>query len=279
MPPSRPPTQSAQTPIMRDPIYQQLNERLRAMIRGGEARPGGKFPTEREVAERFGVSRVTANKALSSLVGEGVLEFRKGVGTFVRDLGMDYNLRALMSFTRKAEMSGKLPETDVRQFAALPAGECDADVREALGVADKETLFFTERLRLADGVPLILERRFIVGRHCPRLRQAQLAGSLYSLFTEHFGLHLSGADQTVRALNLSAGDARVLQVPAGSASIWVHAIGLCEHGPLWLEDTLYRGDLYAFQNSLGSDKAQRPARTMLAESGPPKIIGLRRSRA
>jgi len=279
MPPSDSPTSSARTPIMRDPIYQQLNERLRALIRDGEISPGAKFPTEREVAGRFGVSRVTANKALSSLVGEGVLEFRKGVGTFVRDLGMDYNLRALMSFTRKAELSGKLPETEVREFVPVPAEECDAGVRDSLGVAAKDTLYFTERLRLADGVPLILERRFIVGRHCPRLRRAQLTGSLYTLFTEQFGLHLSGADQTVRALNLSAADARVLKVPPGSASIWVHALGLCEHGPLWLEDTLYRGDLYAFHNSLRSDKAQRPGRTMLADSGPPKIIGLRRSRA
>jgi DNA-binding GntR family transcriptional regulator len=70
--------------LVRDPIYQQLNQALRDMLRNKEFQVGEKFPTERQICEQFGVSRATANKALSNLVAEGVLEFRKGVGTFVR---------------------------------------------------------------------------------------------------------------------------------------------------------------------------------------------------
>jgi DNA-binding GntR family transcriptional regulator len=56
---------------------------LRELLRG----LGERLLTERQICERFGVSRATANKALSNLVSEGVLEFRKGVGTFVREGG------------------------------------------------------------------------------------------------------------------------------------------------------------------------------------------------
>ncbi|MEY4484041.1 MAG: HTH-type transcriptional repressor YvoA [Verrucomicrobiota bacterium] len=257
---------------MRDPVYQQLHELLRGLVRDGEYKSGGKFPTEREVGERYGVSRVTANKALSSLVSEGVLEFRKGIGTFVRDLGMDYDLRTLMSFTRKAEISGKVPETEVLKFVSTHAAAVDASVREALQIGADEKLHYVERLRLADGVPLILERRIIVARHCPGLTAKMLAGSLYTLFTQHYGLTLTGAEQTLRAANLSEEDASTMGVSSGDAVLWVRATGQCQHGPLWMEDTLYRGDLYEFHNSIGNGRTQKPARATLIQTPSPQLF-------
>jgi DNA-binding GntR family transcriptional regulator len=78
---------------------------------------GRKFLTEREICGRYSVSRPTANKALSNLVSEGLLEFRKGVGTFVQGRALAYNLRALVSFTDKAIAACKQPSTEVLQFA------------------------------------------------------------------------------------------------------------------------------------------------------------------
>ena len=80
------------TQLVRSPVYQQLNQRLRSSL-AGEYRSGDQFLTEREVAEKFQVSRATANKSLASLVSEGFLEFRKGVGTFVRRDVIDYDVR------------------------------------------------------------------------------------------------------------------------------------------------------------------------------------------
>lgn len=268
-----PPVQSSSAlSIVRDPVYQQLHELLRGLVREGEYKSGEKFPTEREVGERYGVSRVTANKALSSLVSEGVLEFRKGIGTFVRDLGMDYDLRTLMSFTRKAELSGKVPETEVLKFVTISAAAVEGAVREALQTGAKEKLHYVERLRLADGVPLILERRFIVARHCPGLTAKMLAGSLYTLFTLHYGLTLTGSEQTLRAANLSAEDSRSMGVSSGDAVLWVRATGQCQHGPLWMEDTLYRGDLYEFHNSIGNGRTQKPARATLIQTPSAQLL-------
>lgn len=69
--------------LNKEPVYQQLISVLLEVIREGDFRPGDKFLTERSICEKFGVSRATANKALSSLVSRGILEFRKGVGTFL----------------------------------------------------------------------------------------------------------------------------------------------------------------------------------------------------
>lgn len=249
--------------LVRDPIYQQLNGLLHKLIREGEFKPGQQFLTEREVSERFGVSRVTANKALSHLVVEGVLEFRKGVGSFVRKGVLDYDLQSLMSFTRKAILAGKRPETRVLCFESLATDQVDEQVRDALRPAEGERLYYFERLRLADGVPVILERRHLVARLCPGLTKLLVKGSLYSLLTEKYALAITSAEQRIQAVNLSAADARQLKVPTGAAALCVRAIGHAE-APLWLENTLYRGDRYEFHNALGPAKRPRPANLVIA---------------
>ena len=107
--------------LVREPIYQQLTTRLRQLVRSGEFPPGSQFLTERQIAERFGVSRSTANQSLASLVSEGQLDFRKGVGTFVRESRLDYDLRSLVSFTDKARASGAAPSTRVLAFSRIEA--------------------------------------------------------------------------------------------------------------------------------------------------------------
>jgi GntR family transcriptional regulator len=240
------------TNLVREPIYQQLNSQLKLLAASGELPIGSKFLTEREVCNRFGVSRATANKALSNLVSEGLLEFRKGVGTFVRGRTLDYNLRALVSFTDKAIAAGKQPTTEVLQFSSIRAEDVLDDVPEVLEAAAEDLLYYVERLRLADGLPVILEKRYIVARHCPDLTSADVRGSLYKIWTERYGLTIEGADESIRAVNTRGADARSLKVRDGAAGMLILSVGyLSGHQPLWSERTLYRGESYEFQNKLG----------------------------
>ena len=246
--------------LVKQPIYQQLNEALRSLLGSGEFKTGGRFLTEREVSERFEVSRATANKALSNLVSEGILEFKKGVGTFVRGGVLDYDLRSLVSFTGKASGAGKKPGTRVLSFSRVPASEVPARVAASLKVRPADPVYQVERLRLADGVPVILERRTIVADLCPGLTRGDLAGSLFALWTGRFKLEIAGADQTIRAAALAGADAKLLGVASGSAGLEVRSLGvLRENRPLWWERTLYRGDAYAFRNRLGPIQTARPA--------------------
>lgn len=251
--------------LVRDPVYQQLNDRLQGLIRNGEFEAGQQFLTERQVAERFGVSRVTANKALSHLVVAGVLEFRKGVGTFLREGVFDHDLQSLVSFTRKAVSVGKRPETRVMRFERLKGRNLPAPVRSALAVGDADLVYHFERLRLADGEPVILERRHLVGKSCPGLTKSQLEGSLYQLLTQHYGLTVTAADQVIRAVSLSAEDSAQFGLPVGSPALLVQALGRAE-GPLWLEDTIYRADRYEFHNALGTSRPQQPANLVICQT-------------
>jgi len=253
---------------VKEPIYQQLNGHLRSLMTSGECPVGSKFLTERQICERFGVSRATANKALSNLVSEGLLEFRKGVGTFVRGQALDYNLRAQVSFTDKALAAGKQPLTQVLQFTQVPVNYVLDDVPEILHVAPEGMLFYLERLRLADGMPVILERRYVVAEHCPALTEAEAAGSLYAAWVQKYQLPIEGADESIRAVNIRGSDARALRVRDGSAGMLVTSTGyLSGRRPLWFERTLYRGDAYEFQNRLGGIQSAVFATGKFLETG------------
>lgn len=250
--------------LVKDPVYLQLSNALRDCIRHDEFQVGTRFLTEREISCRFGVSRTTANKALSSLVAEGILEFKKGVGTFVRGATLEYDLRALVSFTDKARAAGKVPSTRVLEVRDKSAREIDAAVRESLRIGTNDSVYELVRLRLADGAPVILEYRLVVARHCPGLDAMDLARSLYGVWTDHFKLAIAGADETIRAVVLGPSEAAMLEAAPGSAALEIMAIGSLLGGePLWWERTLYRGDAYEVHNRLGPIEQARPAAGVL----------------
>ncbi len=257
-------------PLNRHPAYQQLNEALRQLIASGEFAAGAKFMTERDIAGRFGVSRATANKALSNLVSEQILEFKPGIGTFVRGGVLDYNLKRLVSFTDRALAAGKKPETRVLQCRRISAGELPDDAARALLPEPQQEMFFIERLRLADGLPVILERRYFAADITPNMGEQDLAGSLYAYWSEQCGLTITGAEQVIRAVNVCAQDAELLQVPPQSAGLLVIATGFVDsERPLWHERTLYRADAYEFHTSLGAWRAARPAVGCFSASATP----------
>lgn len=245
------------------PVYQQLHDRLRTALTA-EYQCGDQFLTERDISDKFQVSRPTANKVLASLVSEGLLEFRKGLGTFVRRHVLDYDVRSLVSFTEKARAAGKKTSTQLLTFGKLTAAAADEMVRTALAVESDATLWEMDRVRLADKTPVILEHRYVVYRHCPKLTKSQSEGSLYGAWTETHGLNIAGANEVIRAVLLTTEEARHLRAHAKSPALEVVSVGfLADNSPLWWERTLYRGDQYEFHSRLGPIQSATPARGRL----------------
>jgi GntR family transcriptional regulator len=255
--------------LVKTPVYQQLNVLLRELIRRGEFAPGQQFLTERQICERFEVSRATANKALSNLVAEGVLEFKKGIGTFVRGGVLQYDTNALVSFTERVLAAGKRPSTQILTLERRGAAALPERIRVALRVSGHEPVHWVERLRLADDVPVILERRAIAARFCPDLAREDLAGSLYAVWTQKYELEIAGADEVIRAAAIRAPEAGLLAVRSGTPGFLVCATGYLAGGtPLWWEETWYRGDMYEFRNRLGPIQTARPATGALRTAAP-----------
>ena len=203
--------------LVRNPLYEQLEQILKELITSDEFRIGDQFLTERQVSERFDVSRVTANKALASLVVEGVLSFRKGIGTFVAGTSSDSRLPSVAtSFTNKTLAAGKKPSTRILKFTPTQAADLPARVRERLPLVESEPMIIVERLRLADEVPMILERHFLRAQFLPGLAPEDVIVSLYDTLTKKYRLPLAVMDERIRATVIEGGNAELLGIPGGT---------------------------------------------------------------
>lgn len=243
------------TKIVTEPVYRQLAGLCRAEIAGGRFKSGDRFWSERELSAAYRISRATANKVLSAMVAEGLLDHRPGIGTFVTGArGLGASLKEMESFTGHARAEGFTPSTRVLDFRKIPLSDAPAPARAALGdLPGPESLFKMVRLRLADEVPVILETRWIRASKVPDLSKSDLAGSLYDLLESRFGLALTGESLTLSARNASPAEAASLGVKRGAAVLVAEGTGFAaEREPLWYHVLLHRGDRYHLRHELGA---------------------------
>ena len=246
------------TKIIRVPVYEQVNNILSELIRSDEFATGDKFLTERQICERFDISRATANKAVTRLVAEGVLEIRKGVGTFVKD--PDFNPAAsnfYISFTNKTLAAGKKPSTKVIDFFEGKASEVSPLVRKKLEIKGSEKLIVSQRIRLANKKPLILENHFFRKKFYEEMTKKDISGSVLDMHKK-YGVKLSNMDETLRSIILKGTTAKLLDVPAETPGFLMHNIPCNEDKLLlYFAEVIYRGDLFEFHNRIGPIQTSR----------------------
>lgn len=236
------------TGLVTDPIYQQLNKLLRELMASDDFKVGDRFLTERSICEKYNVSRATANKALSNLVSEGLLKFKKGIGTFIVSKPPLDASPTIASFTLNARAAGMVPTTKILSFKKIPVSGIENGIAEVLEAGPGEEIFLVERLRFADDVPMVLEHRYIRARFCPGLEREAAKSSLYAQFVEKYRLNITASEETIQAVTLSDEEAALLGVEAGKAGFLITAVGIIDdETPLWYERTLHRPDGFSFR--------------------------------
>lgn len=248
--------------LVTDPIYKQVSDLLLKLVQT-DYRPGSQFLTERQISERFSISRTTANKALANLVVTGVLQFRKGVGTFVAPPKANVDLKRLVSFTERARAAGHDPQTRTRSFSLTTIGGLQGisslEAARVLGVGPETPVYQMERIRSIDGEPVVYERRVTLAKECEGLTRDETEGSLYGVFAGRFGHSLAGVSQRIRARAATSSQARVFGGKPGEPLLELAGVGYrfeeAAAVPLWYEITLYRGNAYEFVNQVRSEGA------------------------
>lgn len=228
------------------PKHAQLRAILLAQI-GTVWPPHSAIPSERDLMAAHGLSRATVREAIRQLVEENKLTKVHGKGTFVAGSRVETSLH-LASFTDDMRRRGLVPATIVREVALV---EAPMEARAALGLDGAEKVWLVERLRLAGGVPMALERGYYSTQAAPDLGSHDLTGSLYSILANAYGLTVDRAEQTVWAENAESAVAEVLEVSAGAPlMVFRRTSGA---GSLAVESVIswYRGDRYQVHMSLG----------------------------
>ncbi len=223
------------------PLYQQLAEAIRDRVHAGALPAGEQLPPERVLAERVGISRMTARQALAELARDGVLEIRHGVGAFVAEPKLTYDALHLLGFTEETLRFGGAAATRVIEQSIGPA---PAAVAAHLALADDEAAVRVMRLRSAQGEPLLLETSWLPAAACPGLERADLGRrSLYDLLENDYGHRLAEARQTVEAAMADVEAADLLGIAAGMPVLLVEGVTRTVAGwPIEAFTAIYRGD-------------------------------------
>ncbi len=223
------------------PLYYQLAEVIRERVRSGELAPGRQLPSERELAEQAGISRMTARQAVAYLVRDGTLSVRHGVGTFVAEPKLTYDALHLLGFTEETMRHGGAVGSRVLEQAVVSPPPA---VAVALELGAGEAAIKVVRLRSAGDVPVLLETSFLPATLCPGLAEEDLGRhSLYALLELRHGLRLERARQTIEATLANDYESALFALPAGAPMLLLEGVAYAEGGrPVEHFKAVYRAD-------------------------------------
>ena len=221
------------------PAYQRIQSTILQKIESGGLRPGDAVPSERELAKIHQVSLMTARHALASMEREGVVERRRGIGTFVSAPRIHFN--RLMSYTEQMASRNLIASSQVL-FARILDDEQEAAAR--LSLPPKTRIIKLERLRHAAGEPFALETCHLPEAQFPGFLQAPLGSeSLFAILKQTYKMELGYADEEVDATAADARTAELLEVPRREPLLRIRHVIYSKKGTVILYVLgLYRSD-------------------------------------
>ncbi|MGB8954369.1 MAG: GntR family transcriptional regulator [Tumebacillaceae bacterium] len=225
------------------PLYYQLKERLTQQIMGGDFQPGTLMPSERELSDRYGISRMTVRQALGEMVKEGLLLREQGKGTFVAEPKITQGLLRLTSFSEDMQSRGLKPDSHVR---AVYVQDTPPVVAAALGLAEKSQVIVLERVRLADQKPMAFEVTHVPVMLFPGLVQEDLhTSSLYTILEEKYGVKIKYARQSIEVGLSNRVESDCLGISIGSPVLKMERVTYdADEHSFEVVKSVYRGDRY-----------------------------------
>jgi GntR family transcriptional regulator len=221
---------------------QALREILEALV--ASLPPGSPLPSERVLAERYGLARMTVRTEVDRLVTEGAIYRLHGRGMFVAEPRVAQAV-LFSSFTEDMRARGMKPGSIVRSQELI---EATAFLATTLEIAPHAAVALIERVRIADGTPMALERAHLPADRFPGVEEADFAkGSLFEVLAR-YGVRLRDAEQRVVAVAIRAAEAEALDVHEGDPGLLFHTVARDAGGtPAYYATSLYRGDRYEIE--------------------------------
>jgi GntR family transcriptional regulator len=227
------------------PKYFQISREIISSIQRGALSPGSPVPSENEIIEKFSVSNTTARKALHELEKEGWVTRVKGKGTFVRDQTVVRAINRIFGFTKNMIEAGRKPATKLTGFRLHNLNHSQTiNGRE---YTLKGPYCEIERIRYADGIPMMKETRYISLQLCPEIQRRNLEQSLYGVYEKEYGMRLTEINQMLSAVLLEGDALRHFNLEKPVPAFRVEGVSFCGKDMIIeMEDSIYRGDMYRF---------------------------------
>lgn len=223
------------------PLWAQLEALLKRRLDAGEF--DGRFPTDGELVDEYGVSRHTVREAVRHLNRTGILRRERGRGTVVNRAEFEQPLGALYSLFRSIEASGVEQRSEV-----LSLGErTDAIAAEQLGLDLETPLLFLERIRRAGSDPLALDRTWLPMSIAEPLLDSNFERTgLYDEMERLCGMRPDSGWERITPLVPTPNEREILQLRRGKAAFFLERRSEAAGQPIEWRNTLIRGDRYRF---------------------------------
>jgi len=225
------------------PLYHQLKAVILNAIQSGHWKPDDQLPTESELAQTYGVSKITVREALRELSHMRYVRREQGRGTFVASAHLEQGPRELTSFTEEMRRRGYRSSSRVLASDVVPA---EGAVAEKLELNEGEQVFRLRRLRLANGQPMGVQTAYLPVSLVPGLPKRTLGSrSLYEILRTDYKLVPARARERHTAIVAGAETAALLGIHKGSPAMAGERVTFLASGhPLELVESVMRGDQY-----------------------------------
>lgn len=234
------------------PKYAAIARAIAAAVTAGELAAGEMLPSQRELAEGFGVTVMTVRQAVQVLMEQGLLMSEQGKGTYVRSGRFRLRLGRLASLAAQVEASGRSLTTEVLGFGAIELSPIEQR-RMGLGSAEAFELI---RLRFVDDTPVILQTSVI-----PPALAGAIEGrgrgewSLYDVLEEAYGVRVERAEETVSATALDRRTAQLLGRAPGEPALLSSRLTYSSEGAAVVDDrALTAGDSVVLSTELHANR-------------------------
>ena len=206
------------------PRYRQLKELIIRRISTGELKPRDRVPSENELVDSTGVSRMTANRALRELTDEGYVERIAGVGTFVADFRAAFHVLEVRNIADEIALRGFTHTADVIDTGTVDAND---EVADALNLAPGAAVLHAKLVHRENDVPIQVEDRYVVKSFAPKFLEQDFSSRTPSAYLSSIA-PLQEAEHVVRAALPDAPTRRMLQMRSGEPCLvvtrrtWAH---------------------------------------------------------
>jgi GntR family transcriptional regulator len=197
------------------PLHEQISSWLKEEMAAGRLPPESQLPSEHELCDRFGVSRVTVRRALQTLDADGLIYRRPGLGSFVCDRRMSHGLVRLTDFAQDMGRAGIRATSRVLARGTEP---CPELIAERLGLSPGAPVLRLERLRLGNGEPMAVDVTWIPPYYAQLLEGHELVlETIYQVLEREYGIQAVSGRYRISAATADEETARRLEVEPGDA--------------------------------------------------------------
>jgi GntR family transcriptional regulator len=239
------------------PLYVQLEQIIKSKITTGELMPGEQIPTEKDLAETYRVSSITARQAVLNLVQEGLLLRKQGKGTFVQK-GV-VSTKNILTLSIKGGIKDVVPEGLASQkVEVLDKGRVSISKRiaEALETGAEQEIMLIRRMRSENGIPISYIKNYLPLEIGQKIEEEDLLSfPMLHILRSKLGLRLKTGVQYIVAVVADYEIASALSVSISSPALYLETIIYAEgRKPVEFVQTFYRADQYKYTLNFDIDE-------------------------